>query len=244
MRVADVMTRNVVSVTPQATLSQAIDAMVRAHISGLPVIAEDGRLAGILSEGDLLRRPELGTEKPRASWFSALFKAGHLAQAYAQTHGRRVDDIMTRDVVVVDQNERIEEAVLLMEQHGIKRLPVVEDGRVIGLLSRADLVRVLAEFLRQPYEEQPVGDKAILAAIQAELEAQPWAPAGSIRMEVHNGVVELSGAITDENQRNAVRIIAENTPGVQSVRDNLLWIEPMTGIVLTSSETSDGTKPT
>lgn len=241
MRVADVMTPNIVSVTPQATLSQAIDTMVQAHISGLPVIAEDGRLAGILSEGDLLRRPELGTEKAGASWFSALFKAGHLAQAYAQTHGRRVDEVMTRDVVVIAPNERLEEAVLLMEQHGIKRLPVVENGRVVGLLSRADLVRTLAEFLRQPYEEQPIGDKDIKAAIEAELQAQPWAPVGAIRVEVLNGRVELSGAITDENQRKAIRIIAENTPGVQSVRDNISWIEPMTGMVLSSPEVRDET---
>ncbi|OCC05893.1 hypothetical protein BA190_06415 [Labrys sp. WJW] len=241
MRVADVMTRNIVSVTPQTTLSQAIDVMVRSHISGLPVIGEDGRLAGILSEGDLLRRPELGTEKIGASWFSSLFKAGHLAQAYAQTHGRRVDEVMTRDVIVVAPNERLEEAVFLMEQHGIKRLPVIENDRVVGLLSRADLVRTLAEFLRQPYEEQPVSDQGIKAAIEAEFQAQPWAPAGAIRVEVQNGRVELSGVITDENQRNAIRIIAENTPGVQSVRDNISWVEPMTGIVLSAPESQDKT---
>ena len=148
---------------------------------------------------------------------------------------------MTRDVIVVAPNERLEEAVLLMEQHGIKRLPVVENDRVVGLLSRADLVRTLAEFLRQPYEEQPVSDEDIKATIEAEFQAQPWAPAGAIRVEVQNGRVELSGIITDENQRNAIRIIAENTPGVQSVRDNISWVEPMTGIVLSAPETQDKT---
>lgn len=238
MRVADVMTRNVISVTPNTTLSQAIDTMVRSHVSGLPVIAEDGRLAGILTEGDLLRRAELGTQEPRANWFTAFFKAGHLAQTYAQSHGRRVDEIMTPDVVAIAPSERLEEAVRLMEQHDIKRLPVIDNGRVVGLLSRADLVRTLAEFLRTPYEEHPVSDDTIRAAIQAELKAQPWAPIATVRVEVRNGRVELGGAITDESQRSAIRIIAENTPGVRSVLDNISWIEPMTGMILSSSEVS------
>lgn len=241
MQVADVMTRNVISVTPNTTLSEAIDTMVRSHVSGLPVIADDGRLVGILTEGDLLRRAELGTQEPRANWFTAFFKAGHLAQTYAQSHGRRVDEIMTPDVVAIAPNARLEEAVRLMKQHDIKRLPVINDGRVVGLLSRADLVRTLAEFLRTPYEEPPASDDSIRAAIEAELKAQPWAPVATVRVKVRDGQVELCGAITDESLRNAIRIIAENAPGVRSVLDNINWIEPMTGVILSSSEVSGST---
>ncbi|CAM5772939.1 hypothetical protein LMIY3S_04011 [Labrys miyagiensis] len=236
MRIADIMTRKVISVRPEATIGEAVDLMVNSRLSGLPVVGEDGTLVGVVTEGDFLRRPELGTNAPRAGWLSGLFRAGHFAEAYARTHGRHVSEIMTSDVVSIDEHARIEEGASLMEKHDIKRLPVLRDNKLVGIVSRADFVRALAGFVREPYEEQPVRDTAIKTAIMAELKAEPWAPVGTIDVVVKDGVVELNGVITDERQRKAVRVIAENTPGVQSVRDNMSWIEPMTGIVISTSE--------
>ncbi|WP_413993409.1 CBS domain-containing protein [Labrys okinawensis] len=231
MLVKDVMTRKVISVQPQATLSQTIDVMMRWNVSGLPVVSEDGSLVGIISEGDLLRRPEIGTEGPRAGWLESLFRAGHAAEVYAHSHGRRVDEIMTTNVVTVREDDRLEDAARRMEKHGIKRLPVVRDDKIVGIISRADFVHVLAGFVRPAYEDQPVSDQTIKAAIEAELKAEPWAPADTVSVEVKDGVVDLNGVLTDEAQRNAVRIIAENTDGVTAVRDNLSWVEPITGFV-------------
>jgi len=236
MRIRDVMTRDVVSVLPQSTIADAVDLMVRTGVSGLPVIDETGTLVGIVSEGDLLRRPELGTQGPRARWFESLFRPGHLAEVYAHTHGRKVEEIMSPDVIVIDDGLRLEEAAALMEKHHVKRLPVLHNGKISGIISRADFVRALATFVRQPYEEAPVSDHKIKAAIEAELKAEPWAPVGTIDIVVKDGVVSLNGVITDETQRNAIRVIAENTDGVLQVHDHLSWIAPYTGFVVMSPE--------
>jgi CBS domain-containing protein len=238
MLIKDVMTRKVVSVLPQATLAQAIDVMMRSNVSGLPVVGENGSLLGIVSEGDLLRRPEIGTEGPRAGWLESLFRPGHTAESYAHSHGRRVDEIMTTNVVSVGENERLEDAARLMQQHDIKRLPVIRDDKVVGIISRADFVRALAGFVRPSYEDQPVRDQAIKAAIEAELKAEPWSPVGTVGIEVKDGIVELNGVLTNESQRNAVRIIAENADGVTAVHDNLSWVEPITGFVAPPPERS------
>lgn len=244
MRVKDVMTRKIVSLLPQASVADAVELMVRSNVSGLPVIKEDGTLVGIVTEGDLLRRSEIGTQKPPARWYECFFHAGRMAEAYAHTHGRRIDEIMSSAVVSIDENSRLADAVALMEKHGVKRLPVVRDGRVVGIVSRADFVRALAVFIRQPYEEPPVSDARIKAAIEAELKAQPWAPVATIGVAVNNGVVELSGVITDEVQRNAIRIVAENVQGVRQVTDHLAWVEPISGMVYVPPDNADDDRTT
>ena len=236
MRVKDVMTKNVVSVQPQATIAEAVDLMIRSHVSGLPVIDESGSLVGILSEGDLLRRSELGTQKAPATWLACLFHPGRLAEAYARTHGRRVDEIMSCDVATIDASALLEEAAAMMEERRVRRLPVVADEKVVGIVARADFVRALAGFVRQSYDEPLLTDGQIKERIEAELKAQPWAPVATVGINVENGVVLLSGILTDETQRQAVRIIAENVDGVRAVHDHMVWVEPYAGIVLTSPE--------
>lgn len=231
MRVKDVMTKNVVGIAPQATIGEAVDLMVRSDVSGMPVIDENGTPVGMLSEGDLLRRPELGTQKPRAHWLECLFHSGKLAEAYAQTHGHKVAEIMTPRVVSIGEETRLEDAVALMEKHHVKRLPVLRDGRIVGIISRSDFVKALASFVRQPYEAAPTSDQQIRTAIEAELKAEPWAPVGLVDVEVSDGIVELRGVITDEMQRNAVRVIAENVDGVKEVRDLMTWVDPYSGVV-------------
>jgi CBS domain-containing protein len=126
MRVKDVMKTKVVSVSPQTTVAEALDTMVRSHLSGLPVIDESGSLVGIVSEADFLRRSELATQKPESPWFQAILLPGRAAEIYARAHGRLVSEIMIGDVVIVGENASLADAVALMEKRRVKRLPVVE----------------------------------------------------------------------------------------------------------------------
>jgi CBS domain-containing protein len=236
MRVRDVMSKNVVSVAPETTIAEALDILIRSRMSGLPVIDTAGRLVGVVSEGDFLRRSELGTGKPEGSWLGGLFRPGHTAQAYARAHGRRVDEIMSGNVATVEPNAGLEEAAALMEKRHVKRLPVVEDNSVIGVITRADFLRALAEIVRPAYEEQPVSDSEIKRRIEAELQAQPWAPVASIDVAVKDGEVSFHGVLTDERQRNAIRAVAENVDGVRAVHDHMIWTDPFTATVLPSPE--------
>src|SRR6516165_3587039 len=144
MKVSEVMTRRVISILPDAPISDAIKLMLKKHISGLPVIDEEGKLVGILTEGDLLRRPEIGTERRRSRWLDALFGPGEAADAYVHSRSREVKDIMTRDPVTVKECTPLHEVVHLMERRNFKRLPVIRAGKVVGIISRANLIRALA----------------------------------------------------------------------------------------------------
>ena len=236
MRVKDVMTKKVIGVQAEADVATAIDLMVSSRVSGLPVIDDGGALVGLLSEADLIRRIEIGTQGKPATWLSCLVHPGRLAEDYARTHGRKVGEIMTREVVTVGPEALLEEAAALMEEKGVRRLPVVSEGKLVGILARADFMRALAGFVRQSYDEPLTSDAEIKRRIEAELGQQSWAPAGMVDVKVSNGGVELHGAITDEAQRSAIRILAENVDGVRTVHDHLAWIEPFSGTVLLSPE--------
>jgi CBS domain-containing protein len=237
MRVKDVMTKKVVGVRPQASVAEAVDLMLASHVSGLPVI-EDGRLVGLISEADLIRRVEMGTQGKPAGWLSCLVHPGRLAEDYARTHARRVEEIMTRDVATIGPEALLEEAASRMEERGVRRLPVVSEDKVVGIVARADFVRALAGFLRPSYDQPLTSDAEIRRRILAELDAQAWAPNGLVEVEVAGGIVELHGALTDETQRTAVRVLAENVEGVRGVHDHLTWVEPFSGTVLLSPEDS------
>ena len=231
MKASDVMASPVKTVRPRDTIRTAIETMLGSHMSGLPVIDDAGKLIGVISEGDLLRRSELGTEKPRSRWLEFLFGPGRAASDYVQTHGRYVEDLMTPDPVVAEADTPLEKVVELMESRRIKRVPILRDGVVIGIVTRSDL---LAALLAAEKATPPAagGDAAIHAAILAELQKTAWTPPASIRIEVDNGTVTLSGAILDERERDALRVAAENVPGVTSVVDQLVWVDPNSGIYL------------
>lgn len=231
MKAADVMTRRVVSVTPQGSVADAVRLMLAHGISGLPVVDADGDLAGILTEGDLLRRAETGTERQRPRWIAVLLGPGRLASEYVHTHGRKVAEVMTRDVASVAENTPLADVVALMERRRIKRVPVLRDGRVIGIVSRANLLRALVG-LADEVPDVSTTDDAIRARLLAHLDAQPWSPRTAIDIVVRNGVVDLWGVILDERERQALRVAAENVPGVTAVRDHLVWVEPHSGMVI------------
>ena len=235
MKVSDVMTPKVISVVPSDRIADAIRLMLDNRISGLPVIDAAGRLVGMVTEGDLLRRAETGTTRHRARWLQFLLSPGRLADEYVHTHGRRVDEVMTCDVVTATEATSLDTVVQLMERHGIKRLPVVRDGKVIGIVSRANLLHALVAIGNAP-ERNGALDAVIRQRILDEIEREPWGPRYSIDVVVRDGRVDLWGSLFEERERQALRVVAENVPGVKEVHDHMIWIEPIMGAVVLAPE--------
>jgi CBS domain-containing protein len=237
MKAEEVMTREVISIDPDATVLQAARLMLQHHISGLPVIDKDGNLVGVLSEGDFLRRRETKTERRRSRWLEFLMGPGRVAAEYSHSHGSKVSEVMTPDVQTVDEVTPLEDIVELMERRRIKRVPVVCGGQVIGIITRSNLMHAMVSLARvaQPADK---GDAAIREHLLAEIQKERWAPAATTNVVVHDGVVELWGVIVDERQREALKVAAENVPGVKAVRDHLVWIEPTTGLTIEPSDTT------
>ncbi len=231
MKAVDIMTAPVHSIAADATVAHAVRVMLQKHISGLPVVDATGDLVGMVTEGDFLRRSELGTERRRPRWLEILIGPAQQAGDYVQSHAGRVDELMTRDLVTVTEETPLDKVVRLMEKHRIKRLPVVRNGKPVGIISRANLLHAFAGALA---DIRPVaaGDAEIRKHIMAELQRQSWAPTGSTNVTVRDGVVQLWGTIFDERERQAMVVLAENAPGVKKVEDHLVWIEPRSGLYL------------
>jgi len=234
MKASEVMTRDVLTVGPQTAVAEAIRLMLDNNVSGLPVLADNGKVVGILTEGDLLRRSETGTERHRPRWLEILMGPGRMAGEYIRTHGRRVEEIMTTDLISVAPDTPLDEVVSLMERRRIKRVPVLDDDALLGIVSRADLLRSLLQALDAPHSEA-LGDDEILEQILAELAKAAWVPRDGLSITVQNGVVDLNGVILEEKEREALRVVAENAPGVRAVEDHLVWIEPVSGTVIEPS---------
>jgi CBS domain-containing protein len=230
MKARDVMTRTVVSVSPIATVLQAARMMLEHHISGLPVV-ESGKLVGILSEGDFLRRRETQTQRRRSRWLEFLMGPGRMAEEYTHTHGSKVSEVMTTAVQTVTEDASLEDVVRLMEKHHIKRVPVMRGDMMVGIVTRSNLMHAMVGLARGA---KPVkaGDAAIRKQLMKIMEEQTWAPTAMVNVQVHDGVVGLWGTILDERQRGALKVAAENIPGVKAVEDHLAWIEPMSGTVV------------
>jgi len=231
MKAKDVMTSPVVSIEPDASIWQAVRIMLQRHISGLPVIDQKGALVGIVTEGDFLRRAETGTQRRRPRWLEYLIGPGRLADEYTRAHGRKVSEIMTADPLTITEDTPLDEIVRLMEKRQIKRLPVVRDQQVVGIVSRANLVHALASVARD-IRPALAEDQAIRDRIVAELASQTWAPVALVDVQVRDGVVELWGMITDERERKAIVVAAENAPGVKAVNDHLAWVDAISGMML------------
>jgi CBS domain-containing protein len=227
----DVMTRKLISVGPEATIAEAVALMLDHRISGLLVMDHIGTLAGNVTEGDLLRRDELGTGRRRSWWPRLIASPGRQAADFTRTHGRKVSDVMTRDVISANVHSQLDEVVALMEEHQIKRVPVLDGTKVVGLVSRADLLRALSVVARDRVAIKP-GDPAIRNRILDNLESEPWAPRATVNVTVVNGAVDLWGTVSTEQERRALCVLAENTPGVNKVIDHLVFVEPYTGTVI------------
>ncbi|MBY5833303.1 CBS domain-containing protein [Rhizobium ruizarguesonis] len=235
MLVQAIMTSPPITVPASCSVAEAAKRMLDNKISGLPVVDANGALVGIVSEGDFLRRSELNTERKRSWLLEWLTSSGKIADEYVRAHGRRVEEVMTVPVSAIAPTASIADAVSLMERQDVKRLPVVADGRLVGIVARSDLLRALSQAL--PAAAVSAGDAQIQAAIDAELARQSWSRNGFIHCRVANGVAELSGTIFDERERLAAKVAVENVAGVTSIKDQLVWVDPYYGVAIPPPET-------
>lgn len=220
MNAGDIMTLGAATVRPDTAVLTAAQLMLHHGISGLPVIDDDERLVGMVTERDLLRRAETGTEQERPRWLTFLMDPAARAEDYVRSHGRKVSDVMTRDPESVAPDTPLADVVALMERRGFKRLPVVRDGKVIGIVSRTNFLRVLAQRL-DDVAKVSVGDLVIRRRIFDEIEKQRWISTDSVDVIVNGGKVELDGVVSDERLREALRVVAESVPGVGEVVDRV-----------------------
>ena len=225
MKAADVMVSNVITVGPDANIGQVAQILLTNRISALPVVDEHGELKGIVSEGDLIRRVEAGTERHRSWWLEFMTAKQTLATEFVKSHARKVVDVMTHHVVTAAPDTPLDEIAALLERNGIKRVPIVKDKKVIGIVSRANLLQALATLGKQAVET-PVDDTTLRTKVMAELRSKPWTRPSLLNAIVRDGVVDLWGIVDSQTEKNAVRVAAEVVPGVRAVNDNLI-VQPM-----------------
>jgi len=218
MRARDVMVRAVATTTPETTVEKVARLMINLRISGVPVLDKNGQLVGIVTEGDMLRRAETGTERRRSRWSEWFSANSLLAAEYIKSHARRVEDIMTREVVSVGELATLAEIADLMETKRIKRVPVVHEGKIVGIISRADLLQVLASGGTTTANED--NDRLIRERLLAELRTQEWASSAASSVVVSDGVVHFWGTVGSEEERRALRVVAENIPDVRGIEDH------------------------
>lgn len=221
MNAADIMTAPVVTIEPGTPIAKIAALLDERHISGVPVVAE-GKVVGMVSEGDLLRRHEIGTDRPPRAGWRRLLDPDRMTRHYVRSHARYAADVMSRPVISVTPETPLPEIVSLFEKHGIRRVPVVRDGQLVGIVSRADLVRRLATRARRRAEQVEANDEVIRARLLAELAREPWWERNASNVIVSNGVVHFWGLVESEIEREAARVAAENVPGVRRVVDHRL----------------------
>jgi CBS domain-containing protein len=227
MQARDVMSTPVISVTEDASVADVARLLLRHGISGVPVLGADGRLLGIVSEGDLVRRVESGTEREPSWWLRLFGDTEERVRDYAKTHGRRVTDVMTREVTTVREDASLAEIAALLERHRIKRVPVVRGNEVVGIVSRANLLQGLAAAPAQAAAaaEGEAGDRSLRARIDEEMR-RAGLDTAFVNIVVADGVAWLWGAVRSEAQLDAARIAAERVMGAPASVQNRLSVLP------------------
>ena len=234
MRAHQIMTRPVFSVLPEASILEAANLMLRRHISGLPVVDAAGKLVGIVSEGDFIRRSEIGTQRRRGRFLKLILGPGQAATDFVHERGCKIAEIMTHDPVTVSEDTSLEAIVALMEKNKLKRLPVMRGEKLVGIVSRSNLLQAVASLARQ-VPDPTADDDHIRNRIIDGLGRNGWCPQG-LSVAVRDGIVHLGGIITDERSRQAAIVCAENIAGVKEVHDHLCWVDPMSGMYFIAPE--------
>jgi CBS domain-containing protein len=234
MRAHQIMTKNVVAVTPHTSIEDAAKIMLQTHISGLPVVDDAGRLVGIISESDFLRRSEIGTGRRRPAWLQFFMGSGSAAADFVHERGRKVEDVMTQDPVTVGEETPLEDLVRLMEKKDIKRLPVMRGKALAGIVTRSNLLQAVAS-LAHEIPDPTADDDHIRERIARVVNATDWRPIG-FEVTVRNGIVHLHGIITSDQARQATIVAAENTAGVKEVHDHLCFVDTYSGFYVESPE--------
>jgi CBS domain-containing protein len=234
MRAHQIMTKGCISVTPSTTIEEAARIMLDRRISGLPVLDDLGNLIGIVSESDFLRRNEIGTGRKRPAWLQFFLGPGKAASEYVHERGRRVEDVMTRDPIVVDERTPLEEIVRPLEKNDIKRLPVTSGRTLLGIVTRSNLLQAVAS-LAHEIPDPTADDDRIRDRILRDVRHTEWKPIG-FEVTVRKGVVHLHGLITTDQARQAAIVAAENTAGVEQVHDHLCLVDTWSGFYVESPE--------
>ena len=236
MRAHQIMTRPVITVTPETTIVEAANTMLQKHVSGLPVVGATGKLLGIISEGDFIRRSEIGTQRKRGRFLKFILGPGQAATDFVHEHGRKVAEIMTPQLltITITEDTALDEIVELMEKNSVKRLPVMRGDRIVGIVSRANLLQTVASLARE-IPDPTADDDHIRNRVIDTIEKNDWCPFG-LSVILRGGIVHLSGVITEERSRKAAVVAAENVTGVTKVHDHLCWVDTMSGMYLNSPE--------
>lgn len=221
MKVRDVMTPNVVTVTADLTVTEVAKLMLDRRISAVPVIDGSEKVVGVISEGDLIRRPELDTDKPRSRWLRFFMSDEDRARDYVKTHGLRARDVMSQPVVSVSPDATLTDVVNLMTARRIKRVMVLEHGKLVGVITRSDLLRMLHAREAMPTEGVPQDDAGIREQILKTIDGQGWAASAIINVQVTNGTAYLWGVVDSEEQRKAILVAVQGVPGVRATEDHL-----------------------
>ena len=217
MNALDVMVTDVIAVRPQDTVRDAAAVLLERRVSAAPVVDDDGRLVGIVSEGDLMRRVEIGTDRRRSWWLEFLTAPETRAQEYVKAHARKVADVMTKNVVTATEDMPLREIATLLEKNGIKRVPVLRGGKVVGIVSRRNILQAFRNLNAGGESElrrHPAGD-------HRQIRILPWGKPSLLSVSVNDGIVELWGPVDSAEERQAIRVAAEATPGVREVKDSL-----------------------
>ena len=220
MRAIDVMVRDVVTVRPDTDVAEAIKLLAEHDVSALPVLDKEGVLVGVLSEADLIHRTEIGTEKHRPWWLEAVTGGSTLAEEFAKSHGKKVGEVMTDGVISVSEETPLSEIAALFERKRIKRVPVVKDGKLVGIVSRSNLIQALASAVGR-IDQHDETDRQIRLQLLSKLKDQPWTGFGERNITVSDGVVHLWGLVGSEAERKALLALAEGVPGVSRVSDEM-----------------------
>jgi len=220
MKARDVMVYPVITAKPSSSVAEVAKTLLQQRISAVPIVDEKGRLVGIVSEGDLIHRAESETERRHSWWLEGLTGDETLAAEYVKAHARKAADVMTKKVISASPDTPLHEIAALLERNAIKRVPIVADGRLVGIVSRANLIQALASAPEQP--EIPLSDVAIRDALLARLKEMTWVHTSLLNVTVRSGVADLWGITKSDADRQAIRVAAESTPGVRAVNDNLV----------------------
>ena len=221
MRAADVMTSEVIMIDDDASVQEVTNLLAEHGISAVPVVDCNRRVIGMVSEGDLLHRAETGTERQRSWWLEMVASTNQLAGEYVKSHSGVVKDVMTRDVISVTEDTTVADIAILLETNRIKRVPVLRDGRLVGIVSRANLVRALAMTITERPSGAEADDRAIRDRLLAELKAQKWAEVSPANITVKDGVVHLWSSYYSDQEKRALVVAAESITGVRRVEDHM-----------------------
>jgi CBS-domain-containing membrane protein len=222
MKASNVMVTDVITVKSDANVHDVAGILLTNRISGVPVVDDSGKIIGMVSEGDLLRRREAGTGHDRSWWLQILMGRELLAAEYLKEHSPKVADVMTRPVVTAEPDTPLTEIATLLERHRIKRVPITRDGNIGGIVSRANLIQALATYRQKVSAAQPVADTELREKVVSRLKSEPWVRPSLVNVTVTDGTVDLWGIVDSQVEKKALRAAVEITPGVKAVNDNVI----------------------